>query len=521
MNAKFHAATWLACALAVSAVAVPPESFVYQGRLVDSNEMPVTVATEITFTFFDAAVDGNPLVNNEKLFSETDLVTPDANGIFTTIIGDNDDIGITAAGIVAFDEVWLNINVEGEDLTPRQQLFAAPYALRATTADEAIAAETAEEADHAASADMATFSTNAQSASDADTVDGLDASDLAPVDHEHSAADITSGVLADARIPTGVARDNEVFSIVLGADGSGSGLDADRLDGFTSSDFVTFSDDLWVDDDGDNVSGFYEFSNPNNNGDPVIEITNDAPGAGLRGLLVRTPDSGNWLNAAAEFVAGAGAGTGVLGRATGTNGKGGEFEGSGTNGTGVVGKGNSIDFFADGAGTNYAPFTGAHEVRLSAEWQGEATPGLIVSATGVTAARTDEAGNISLSSTLPEVALADTASDKRVLGVVVREHEPFEGSWYTPGDGERFALVNALGEGRVWVCTANGEIEAGDYITTSAVPGFGQLQDDDLQHNYTVGKVIERVDWDAVTETVVHGGVTYKAYLVAVVYTCG
>ena len=61
----------------------------------------------------------------------------------------------------------------------------------------------------------------------------------------------------------------------------------------------------------------------------------------------------------------------------------------------------------------------------------------------------------------------------------------------------------------------------GDTITTSAVPGYGQKQGDDLQHAYTVGKVIESVDWNAVTETIEHDGQVYKAYLIAVVYTCG
>ena len=34
----------------------------------------------------------------------------------------------------------------------------------------------------------------------------------------------------------------------------------------------------------------------------------------------------------------------------------------------------------------------------------------------------------------------------------------------------RVGTVNALGEGRVWVSNSNGEIEAGDYLTTSIIP---------------------------------------------------
>ena len=71
------------------------------------------------------------------------------------------------------------------------------------------------------------------------------------------------------------------------------------------------------------------------------------------------------------------------------------------------------------------------------------------------------------------------------------------------------------------VTNVTGRIEAGDYITSSAIPGYGQKQDDDLLHSYTLGKAIETVDWDAVTEIVEHNGVLYKVYLIAVVYTSG
>ncbi|MHC4750869.1 MAG: hypothetical protein ACYTFW_13460, partial [Planctomycetota bacterium] len=115
----------------------------------------------------------------------------------------------------------------------------------------------------------------------------------------------------------------------------------------------------------------------------------------------------------------------------------------------------------------------------------------------------------------------DAANDKAVFGVLVSESPLPKEHWYQANETERFATVNALGEGRVWICTINGEIEAGDYITTSTVPGYGQRQDDDLLHSYTLGKAIETIDWDSVTEIVEFKGQTYKVYLIAVVYTSG
>ena len=71
------------------------------------------------------------------------------------------------------------------------------------------------------------------------------------------------------------------------------------------------------------------------------------------------------------------------------------------------------------------------------------------------------------------------------------------------------------------VSNFNGNIEVGDYITTSAISGYGQKQDDDVLHSYTLGKAIETVDWDTVTETISFNAKTYKVYLIAVVYTSG
>jgi hypothetical protein len=179
------------------------------------------------------------------------------------------------------------------------------------------------------------------------------------------------------------------------------------------------------------------------------------------------------------------------------------------------------DFYAAGAGTNYGPFTGAHEVRLSTSFPAEVKAGMIVSATGEAQIRQAADGSVDLSSTLPTVKLSDTAEDKAVFGVLVAEVTLPDDHWYEAEEKERFASVNALGEGRVWVTDLNGDIEAGDYITTSILPGYGQRQNDCQLNNYTLGKATETVDWNTVTKTVEYNGQEYKVYLLAVVYTSG
>ena len=48
------------------------------------------------------------------------------------------------------------------------------------------------------------------------------------------------------------------------------------------------------------------------------------------------------------------------------------------------------------------------------------------------------------------------------------------------------------------VCNSNGNIENVDYITSSDYLGYGEKQDDDLLHNYTVAKATISCDFDFV-----------------------
>lgn len=74
--------------------------------------------------------------------------------------------------------------------------------------------------------------------SDAATLQGHPASYFAVSTHVHAGEDITSGTVADARIASTITRDSEVMSIVFAADGAGSTLDADLLDGLDSLAYV-------------------------------------------------------------------------------------------------------------------------------------------------------------------------------------------------------------------------------------------------------------------------------------------
>lgn len=240
-----------------------------------------------------------------------------------------------------------------------------------------------------------------------------------------------------------------------------------------------------------------------------------ASGGKGRGVYGEAPRNGG------RFKATGNQGRAVYAEATNTNSIGLWGKATAENSSGVWGEGKNYDFYAIGEGTNYGAFTGAHEVKLVADAPNEVMPGMIVSATGEVQIRKNQDGVVSLSSTLPTVRLSEVTKDKAVFGVITKEAPLHEEHWYEPAEGERFGIVNALGEGRVWVSEINGAIEAGDYITTSSIAGYGQKQDDDFLHSYTLGKAIETIDWDSVVETVEYAGRMYKVYLLAVVYTSG
>jgi hypothetical protein len=187
--------------------------------------------------------------------------------------------------------------------------------------------------------------------------------------------------------------------------------------------------------------------------------------------------------------------------------------------TGVNGSGTGYDFYASGEGTDYGAFTGAHDALLS-DGSGILKPGMVVSLTGEVEKQVTKSGDVSLSSTLPTVKLSEKVNDKAVFGVFVTKRTLEKEHWYSES-ASSVAIVNALGEGRVWVCDANGDIEAGDYITTSDVAGYGQKQGDDLLHNYTLAKATETIDWSKVSETATINGKQVKVFLLAVVYVSG
>jgi len=76
--------------------------------------------------------------------------------------------------------------------------------------------------------------------------------------------------------------------------------------------------------------------------------------------------------------------------------------------------------------------------------------------------------------------------DKSVFGIYSSKY----------ADKENLHQVYALGDGHILVCDEAGNINVGDYLTTSSVQGHAMKQDDERIHNYTIAKALEAVDWE-------------------------
>ena len=174
-------------------------------------------------------------------------------------------------------------------------------------------------------------------------------------------------------------------------------------------------------------------------------------------------------------------------------------------------------YLANGNNVSAIDFTGQHRNFIDGVSHADygSLEGLIVSANKNKYYDIDEnvttgANAIQISQSLPLVALSNVAHDKACFGVISGVEDP-ESREYAQGSfvsvvqkqiGDRRAFINSVGEGAIWVTNINGNLESGDYITTSNIAGYGQKQDSDSLKNYTVAKTTMDCDFNPVTQPI-------------------
>lgn len=193
--------------LPIITLAQIPQTMNYQGRLEDNSGNPVSDGNyTIVFTIYDAATNGN------SLWTETRTVTTE-DGFFNLTLGES-----TAINISNEQQVWLNISIGGNNLTPRTKLSGSLSSLSTKSIENTATAGNSVVTSINSSTggiDAVKIADGTVSDSEFQMLDGVSSALVGESDSQTltnktinssnntitlDATDITTGTLADARI---------------------------------------------------------------------------------------------------------------------------------------------------------------------------------------------------------------------------------------------------------------------------------------------------------------------------------
>ena len=167
----------------VSSWAEIPKKINYQGRLTDGNTGgPLAGSRVMVFRIYDDPGAGS------LLWSESQTISADSAGIFSALLGSITPIDIAFSG-----PVWLEAEAGGETLAPRREIVSVPFAFLADKAEHTLNADSLggyaaddfvrEGETSIITSEMIIDGTG--SGLDADMVDGLNADAFADTGHAH------------------------------------------------------------------------------------------------------------------------------------------------------------------------------------------------------------------------------------------------------------------------------------------------------------------------------------------------
>jgi hypothetical protein len=163
-----------------------PSQINFQGRLTDSWGNPVADGDySMNFAIYDVPIGGTVMWGESQTVSLVD-------GIYQVALGLNPFPANLFDGIL-----YLEVEINGETLRPRQRLRSTPFAIKAAKADA--------------------------------VVDGAITTSMI------ADAAVTTTKIVDGSLTAADLQDGSALAEILDDDGSGSGLDADHLDGLDSS----------------------------------------------------------------------------------------------------------------------------------------------------------------------------------------------------------------------------------------------------------------------------------------------
>lgn len=193
-------------------------------------------------------------------------------------------------------------------------------------------------------------------------------------------------------------------------------------------------------------------------------------------------------------------------------------------------------YIANNADIGSIDFTGQHRCKQQDDGENFNNKiGLIVVASGEYNNLTNQFEQININESIPKISLSNARKQKNVFGVISSKEDANNERKYAIGSfvstfekqiEDNRIIINSLGEGAIWICNINGNLQNGDYITTCEISGYGMKQDDDLLHNYTVAKITTDCNFDLNSDIYEcaefqFNGSTYRKAFVGCTYHCG
>jgi trimeric autotransporter adhesin len=90
-----------------------PRLIKFSGTLLDAQDRPMAGPVGVTFALYSQQTGG------AALWLETQNVTPDANGVYTVLLGANSANGVPAELFASGEARWLEVQVERQTEQPR------------------------------------------------------------------------------------------------------------------------------------------------------------------------------------------------------------------------------------------------------------------------------------------------------------------------------------------------------------------------------------------------------------------
>jgi hypothetical protein len=183
---------------------------------------------------------------------------------------------------------------------------------------------------------------------------------------------------------------------------------------------------------------------------------------------------------------------------------------------------NTLITFTDDFTTDVLNFTAKHRCSYINNLKNQI--GKIVVSTGKYNNLNNE-NIIEIDEAIPIVKLCDKINDNTVFGVISAFEDYNNERNYKIGNmkfthekdkKDIKVIVNSGGEGGIWICNYNGNLQNGDLIV-SCIEGYGMKQDDDIVRARTVAKITCDCDFDKYEEFT-YNNKTYRKAFVGCIY---